>query len=59
MNDIKAQKDKIVEQLKNINAQITDEVIENATKEEMEQYIELIDSITTKLKLIDLLENNN
>ncbi len=60
MSDLREQKEQIVKRLKEVNDQLTDEVIENATKEEMEQYIELIDSITARLETIDtLLEENN
>lgn len=59
MSNLKEQKEKIIERLKEVNAQITDEVIENATKEEMEEYIELIDSIVAKLTTLDILEEND
>ncbi len=45
--------------LKEINNQLTSEVIEKATKEEMEQYVEIIDEITAKLEVIDNLSKNN
>ena len=60
MSNLEKQKEQIIERLKEVNEQLTEEMIENATKEEMEQYIELIDSITAKLETIDvLLEENN
>ena len=60
MSDLREQKEQIIKRLKEVNEQLTDEVIENATKEEMEEYIELIDSITARLETIDtLLEENN
>ena len=59
MNDIKQQKIQIIKKLKEINEQLTDEIIENATKEEMEQYIDLIDTITARLETIDMIEENN
>ena len=61
MSDLREQKEQIVRRLKEVNEKLTDEVIENATKEEMEQYIELIDAITARLETIDtiLLEENN
>ena len=60
MSDLREQKEQIVRRLKEVNEKLTDEVIENATKEEMEQYIELIDEITARLETIDtILEENN
>jgi hypothetical protein len=61
MSNLREQKEQIVRRLKEVNEKLTDEVIENATKEEMEQYIELIDAITARLETIDtiLLEENN
>lgn len=60
MSDLREQKEQIVRRLKEVNEKLTDEVIENATKEEMEQYIELIDAITARLETIDtILEENN
>ena len=60
MSDLREQKEQIVRRLKEVNEKLTDEVIENATKEEMEQYIELIDAITARLETIDtILEETN
>lgn len=59
MEDIKQQKIQIIKKLKEINEQLTDDIIENATKEEMEQYIDLIDTIIARLKTIDMIEENN
>jgi hypothetical protein len=60
MSDLREQKEQIVRRLKEVNEKLTDEVIENATKEEMEQYIELIDDITARLETIDtIIEANN
>ena len=60
MSDLREQKEQIIKRLKEVNEQLTDEVIENATKEEMEEYIELIDEITARLEMIDaILEENN
>lgn len=60
MNNLREQKEQIIKRLKEVNDQLTDEVIESATKEEMEEYIELIDAITARLEAIDiLLEENN
>ena len=59
MSDLEKQREQIIIRLKEVNDQLTEEMIENATKEEMEQYIELIDSITAKLVTIDrILEEN-
>lgn len=60
MSDLREKKEQIIRKLREVNEQLTDEVIEKATKEEMEQYIELVDSITARLETIDiLLEENN
>ena len=34
-------KEEIIERLKKINEELTEDIIKNATKEEMEQYIKL------------------
>ncbi len=59
MNNQEIQLEKIMMKLKEINNQLTSEVIEKATKEEMEQYVEIIDEITAKLEVIDNLSKNN
>ena len=59
MNELQEKKEQIIKKLKEVNEQLTDEVIENATKEEMEEYIELIDSITARLETLDILEEKN
>lgn len=46
-------KEEIVERLKKINEELTEDVIKNATKEEMEEYIKLSDEIIKKLKTLD------
>ena len=46
-------KEEIIEELKKINEQSTDDVIKNATKEEMEEYIRLSDEIKYKLEMLD------
>lgn len=46
-------KEEIIEELKKINEQLTDDVIKNATKEEMEEYIRLSDEIKYKLEMLD------
>ena len=56
MNELQEKKEQIIKKLKEVNEQLTDEVIENATKEEMEEYIELIDSIKARLETLDILE---
>lgn len=59
MNNQEIQLEKIMMKLKEINNQLTSDVIEKATKEEMEQYVEIIDEITAKLEVIDNLSKNN
>ena len=59
MNELQEKKEQIIKRLRELNEQLTDDVIESATREEMEQYIELIDSITAKLEALDILEENN
>lgn len=59
MNELQMKKEAIISKLKEVNEQLTDEIIENATKEELEQYIDLVDSITARLETLDLLEENN
>ncbi len=59
MSEIQEKKEQIIKRLKEVNEQLTEDIIENATKEEMEQYIELVDSITARLETMDVLEENN
>lgn len=59
MSELQEKKEQIIKRLREVNEQLTDDVIENATKEEMEQYIQLIDSITARLETLDFLEENN
>ena len=42
----------ILEQLRQVNSEITKEDIENATKEELERYLELSEEIDAKIKKI-------
>ncbi len=56
MSELQEKKNQIIKRLKELNEQLTDDVIENATKEEMEQYIELVDLITAKLEILDMIE---
>lgn len=46
-------KEEIIEMLKKINSELTNEVLENATKEELEEYVKLSDEIITKLERLD------
>lgn len=46
-------KEEIIEMLKKINSELTDEVLEKATKEELEEYVKLSDEIITKLEKLD------
>lgn len=46
-------KEEIIEMLKKINSELTDEVLEKATKEELEEYVKLSDEIITKLERLD------
>lgn len=46
-------KEELIEMLKKINEELTDDVIKNATKEEMENYIKLSDEIKAKLEMMD------
>lgn len=46
------EKEDIIEKLKIINEELTEEVIRNATKEEMEEYIRLSDKIIKKLEML-------
>ena len=59
MSEIQEKKEQIIKRLKEVNEQLTDDVIENATEEEMQEYIELIDSITARLETLDILEENS
>ena len=59
MGELQEKKEQIIKRLREINEQLTEDVIENATREEMEQYIELIDSITARLETLDVLEEND
>lgn len=61
MNDLIEKRNEIVKLLNALNNQVTEEMIENATKEEMERYVELINSIAGKLKKLDSIikENEN
>ena len=58
MENLEEQKEKIITRLKEINEKLTDDVLKKATKEEMEQYLELTDEIILKLTEIDMLKNN-
>ena len=42
----------ILEQLRQVNSEITKEDIENATKEELERYLELSEEIDAKIRKI-------
>ena len=53
MKDLIEKRNEIVKLLNALNNQVTEEMIENATKEELERYIELINSIAGKLKKLD------
>ena len=59
MGELQEKKEQIIKRLREINEQLTEDVIENATREEMEQYRELIDSITARLETLDVLEEND
>lgn len=59
MNDLIEKRNEIVKMLNALNNQVTDDVLKNATKEEMERYIELINSIAIKLKKLDNIIKNN
>lgn len=59
MSELQEKKEGIIKRLRELNEQLTDDVIESATREEMEQYIELINSITARLETLDILEENN
>lgn len=59
MNDLIEKRNIIIKKLQDINDKVTEDVLKDATKEEMEEYIELINSITTKLeKLNRMIEEN-
>ena len=59
MEELKKIRDEIRKKLKSINEKITDEMLQNATKEELQEYIENIDSIILKLaKIEEILEEN-
>ena len=47
------EKEEIIKELMKINESLTDEMIENATKEELEEYIRLTDEIKLKLDMLD------
>lgn len=60
MKDLIEKRNEVVKLLSELNSKVSEEVLENATKEEMEKYIELINSIAGKLKKLDaLIEKNN
>ena len=61
MSDLREQKEQIIKRLKEVNEQLTDEVIENATKEEMEEYIELIDETSSSASqlVLELITSTN
>ena len=61
MKDLIKKRNEIVKMLNELNGQVTDDVLKNATKEEMERYVELINSIAGKLKKLDniIKENEN
>ena len=60
MEEIREKREEIIKRLKLVNEKFTDEVLEKATKEQMEKYLELVDEITARLEVIDsVLEENN
>ena len=59
MEDLIEKRNEIVKMLDVLNSKVTDDVLENATKEEMEKYIELINSIAIKLRKIDEIIKKN
>lgn len=59
MEDLKKQRDEIVKSLKIINGKVTEEMLQKASKEELEEYLELIDAIVLKLTKIELELKNN
>ena len=60
MEEIREKREEIIKRLKLVNEKFTDEVLEKATKEQMEKYLELVDEITARLEIIDsVLEENN
>ena len=59
MEDLIEKRNEIVKMLDVLNSKVTDDVLENATKEEMEKYIELINSIAIKLRKIDNIIKKN
>ena len=59
MEELKKIRDEIVRRLEIINAKITEEMLQNATKEELEEYLELVDDIIPKLaKIEEILAKN-
>ena len=60
MEELRKKKSEILKKLEAINEKITDEVLENATQEELEEYLELVDDIVPKLAKIEkILRENN
>ena len=59
MKDLIEKRNEIVKMLNALNNQVTDDVLKNATKEEMEKYIELINSIAVKLRKLDAIIKKN
>lgn len=60
MEDLRKQRDQVLKGLQEINEKVTEDVIENATKEELEEYLQLVDEILSKLEIIDnVLEESN
>lgn len=60
MEELRKKKGEILKKLEAINEKITDEVLENATQEELEEYLELVDDIVPKLAKIEkILRGNN
>lgn len=59
MNDLREKRNEIVKMLNTLNNQVTEDVLKNATKEEMEKYIELINSIAIKLRKLDEIIKKN
>ena len=59
MKDLIEKRNAIVKMLNELNNQVTDDVLENATKDEMEKYIELINSVAIKLRKLDNIIKKN
>ena len=56
MENIAEEKERLLKRLEEINEQITDDVIKNATNEELMEFVSLSEQIRAKIKMLNDME---